>query len=46
LGIQSSSQKKKSYDFDLDAFMNPASGSISGVHNTTANVQQLINTAK
>ncbi|KAI8881015.1 hypothetical protein K501DRAFT_223839 [Backusella circina FSU 941] len=45
LGIQSSSQKKKSYDVDLDAFMNPASGSISGVHNTTANVQQLINTA-
>lgn len=54
LGIAPHDNKKKSsYDVDLDAFMNPASGSIHGDSNayngrgdTVSNVQQLIQAAK
>lgn len=52
LGINHAQSKKKTYDVDLDAFMNPDSGSIlspgSSRHggDTTANVQQLIQAAK
>jgi hypothetical protein len=54
LGIDnSSSNKKKTYDVDLDAFMNPDSGSIFTANShqgrggdTFTNVQQLIQAAK
>lgn len=47
LGINTKQNKKKTYDVDLDAFMNPESGSVySGFGDTQSNVQQLIQTAK
>lgn len=55
LGIRNAdSSKKKTYDVDLDAFMNPDSGSIfsnnshraGGGGDTETNVQQLIQAAK
>ncbi|KAI9357114.1 hypothetical protein BD770DRAFT_389089 [Pilaira anomala] len=48
LGINNSnSNKKKTYDVDLDAFMNPDSGSVqeSMGRDTTTSVQQLIQAA-
>ncbi|KAI7890815.1 uncharacterized protein EV154DRAFT_510273 [Mucor mucedo] len=46
LGIDHSNKKKKTYDVDLDAFMNPASGSLFGQgSDTNSHVQQLIQTA-
>ncbi|KAI8977594.1 hypothetical protein BDF20DRAFT_913909 [Mycotypha africana] len=51
LGIQPNShKKKKTYDVDLDAFMNPASGSISNTSSSTLgdmrHVEQLLQTAR
>lgn len=52
LGINNAQNKKKTYDVDLDAFMNPDSGSILSPGSsrnggdTTSNVQQLIQAAK
>lgn len=47
LGIDTSNDKKKTFDVDLDAFMNPASGSLYGQgSDTNRHVQQLIQTAK
>ncbi|KAI7900224.1 uncharacterized protein BX663DRAFT_488441 [Cokeromyces recurvatus] len=50
LGIQSNHNKKKTYDVDLDAFMNPQSGSLSSSsygqqEDTVSNVQRLIQAA-
>ncbi|CAO0802067.1 unnamed protein product [Mucor circinelloides] len=51
LGINNTQNKKKTYDVDLDAFMNPDSGSILSPGSsrnggdTTSNVQQLIQAA-
>ncbi|KAI9475725.1 MAG: hypothetical protein EXX96DRAFT_609641 [Benjaminiella poitrasii] len=50
LGIKLSQSKKKTYDVDLDAFMNPQSGSISSSsygqgEDTETNVQRLIQAA-
>ncbi|KAI8339313.1 hypothetical protein BD560DRAFT_412660 [Blakeslea trispora] len=48
LGISNNSNKKKTYDVDLDAFMNPESGQLNNFEireNAQSHVEQLLQTA-